>query len=87
MLIGEELYDSAGDLVCSLPVSPRGWQFLSDIIPAQLAAERLSRLRGVDCDTLRYCSYIVENEGGILPDDKESQLAGTAPVTKGGNHD
>jgi glucosamine--fructose-6-phosphate aminotransferase (isomerizing) len=87
MLIGEELSDSASDLVCSLPVSPRGWQFLSDIIPAQLAAERLSRLRGVDCDTLRYCSYIVENEGGILPDDKESQLAGTAPVTKGGNHD
>jgi glutamine---fructose-6-phosphate transaminase (isomerizing) len=87
MLIGEELPDSAGDLVCSLPVSPRGWQFLSDIIPAQLAAERLSRLRGVDCDILRYCSYIVENEGGILPDDKESQLAGTAPVTKGGNHD
>jgi glutamine---fructose-6-phosphate transaminase (isomerizing) len=87
MLIGEELSDSAGDLVCSLPVSPRGWQFLSDIIPAQLAAERLSRLRGVDCDTLRYCSYIVENEGGILHDDKESQLAGTAPVTKGGNHD
>jgi fructoselysine-6-P-deglycase FrlB-like protein len=87
MLIGEELSDAAGDLVCSLPVSPRGWQFLSDIIPAQLAAERLSRLRGVDCDTLRYCSYIVENEGGILRDDKESQLAGTAPVSKGRNHD
>jgi glutamine---fructose-6-phosphate transaminase (isomerizing) len=87
MLIGEELSNSAGDLVCSLPVSPRGWQFLADIIPAQLAAERLSRLRGVDCDSLRYCSYIVKNEGGILRDDKESRLAGTAPVTKGGNHD
>jgi glutamine---fructose-6-phosphate transaminase (isomerizing) len=87
MLIGEGLSDSAGDLVCSLPVSPRGWQFLTDIIPAQLAAERLSRLRGVDCDSLRYCSYIVENEGGILQDDKESQLAGTVPVTKGRNRD
>jgi glucosamine--fructose-6-phosphate aminotransferase (isomerizing) len=87
MLIGEELPDSAGDLVCSLPVSPRGWQFLADIIPAQLAAERLSRLREVDCDSLRYCSYIVENEGGLLQDNKELQLSGTAPVTEGKNHD
>jgi glucosamine--fructose-6-phosphate aminotransferase (isomerizing) len=87
MLIGEGLSDSAGDLVCSLPISPRGWQFLADIIPVQLAAERLSRLRGVDCDSLRYCSYIVENEGGILQGDKESQLAGTVPVTQGRNHD
>jgi glutamine---fructose-6-phosphate transaminase (isomerizing) len=66
MLIGEGLHDEDGDLVFSLPRSPRGWQFLSDIIPAQIAAERLSRLRGVDCDSLRFCPYIVENEGGIL---------------------
>jgi glutamine---fructose-6-phosphate transaminase (isomerizing) len=66
MLIGEGLPDDAGDLVLSLPKSPRGWQFLIDIIPAQIAAERLSRLRGVDCDSLRFCPYIVENEGGII---------------------
>jgi glutamine---fructose-6-phosphate transaminase (isomerizing) len=66
MLIGEGLSDDAGDLVFSLPKSPRGWQFLIDVIPAQLAAERLSRLRGVDCDSLRLCPYIVENEGGII---------------------
>jgi glucosamine--fructose-6-phosphate aminotransferase (isomerizing) len=66
MLIGEGLSDGAGDLVFSLPASPRGWQFLIDIIPAQLAAERFSRLRGVDCDSLRFCPYIVENEGGII---------------------
>jgi glutamine---fructose-6-phosphate transaminase (isomerizing) len=66
MLIGEGLSDDAGDLVFSLPKSPRGWQFLIDVIPGQLAAERLSRLRGVDCDSLRLCPYIVENEGGII---------------------
>jgi glucosamine--fructose-6-phosphate aminotransferase (isomerizing) len=66
MLIGEDLSDRAGDLVFSLPGSPQGWQFLIDVIPAQLAAERLSRLRGVDCDSLRFCPYIVENEGGII---------------------
>jgi glucosamine--fructose-6-phosphate aminotransferase (isomerizing) len=66
MLIGEELPDAAADLVFTLPRSPRGWQFLVDIIPAQIAAERLSRLRGVDCDSLRFCPYIVENEGGLI---------------------
>jgi glucosamine--fructose-6-phosphate aminotransferase (isomerizing) len=66
MLIGEGLPDDAGDLIFSLPKSPQGWQFLIDIIPAQIAAERLSRLRGVDCDSLRFCPYIVENEGGII---------------------
>jgi glucosamine--fructose-6-phosphate aminotransferase (isomerizing) len=66
MLIGEELSDDDGDLVFPLPRSPRGWQFLIDIIPAQIAAERLSRLRGVDCDSLQFCPYIVENEGGII---------------------
>jgi len=66
MVIGEGLCDVAGAVVFSLPRSPRGWQFLIDIIPAQLAAERLSRLRGVDCDSLRFCPYIVENEGGII---------------------
>jgi glutamine---fructose-6-phosphate transaminase (isomerizing) len=66
MLIGEGLSDGDGDLVFSLPRSPHGWQFLTDVIPAQLAAEWLSRLRGVDCDSLRFCPYIVENEGGII---------------------
>jgi glucosamine--fructose-6-phosphate aminotransferase (isomerizing) len=66
MLIGEGLSDGAGDLVFSLPRSTQGWQFLIDVIPAQLAAERFSRLRGVDCDSLRFCPYIVENEGGII---------------------
>jgi len=66
MLIGEGLSEGAGDLIFSLPRSPRGWQFLIDIIPSQLAAERLSRLRGADCDSLRFCPYIVENEGGII---------------------
>lgn len=70
MLIGERLPAQTGDLVIPLPSSPQGWQFLVDIIPVQLAAERLARLRGVDCDSLRYCSYIVEDEGGIIQETK-----------------
>jgi len=39
---------------------------LIDIIPAQLAAEKLARLSGADSDTFRYCSFIVEDEFGLL---------------------
>ena len=66
MLIGEKLPRNAGDLVCQLPISPPHWQFVVDVLPIQLAAERLSRLSGADCDSLRICSYVVEDEHGLL---------------------
>ena len=66
MLIGENLPRDAGDLVCQLPSSPADWQFVVDVLPIQLAAERLSRLAGVDCDSFRVCSYVVEDEHGLL---------------------
>lgn len=66
MLIGQDIPNDAGDLVFQLPSSPPGWQFLIDIIPAQLAAEKLAQLSGVDSDTFRYCSFIVEDEYGLL---------------------
>ncbi len=67
MLIGQELAPVAADLVLRLPYIPPAWQFLIDSFPVQLVAERLARLRGVDCDAFRICSYIVESEGGLLP--------------------
>jgi glucosamine--fructose-6-phosphate aminotransferase (isomerizing) len=66
MLVGQDLPEDAGDLIFQLPRVPPEWQFLIDIMPAQLAAERLARLSGVDCDTFRLCSYVVEDEGGLL---------------------
>ena len=66
MLIGEKLPRDAGDLVCQLPSAPADWQFVIDVLPIQLAAERLSRLVGVDCDSFRVCSYVVEDEHGLL---------------------
>lgn len=66
MLIGENLPQNAGDLACQLPTSPPHWQFVIDVLPIQLAAERLSRLSGVDCDSFRICSYVVEDEHGLL---------------------
>jgi hypothetical protein len=69
MLIGQKLSAEDGDLVFVLPEIRPEWQFLIDIFPAQLAVERLSHLRGVDCDSLRVCSYVVETENGIIGDD------------------
>jgi glutamine---fructose-6-phosphate transaminase (isomerizing) len=65
LLIGQNIPSGEGDVVFSLPKVLGDWQFVIDIIPAQLAAEYLSRLRGVDCDSFRICPYIVENEGGL----------------------
>ncbi len=75
MLIGQQLPEDAGDLMFQLPHIPREWQFLIDVLPAQLAAERLARLSGVDCDSFRICSYIVEDEYGLLHEG-ESVLKG-----------
>jgi glutamine---fructose-6-phosphate transaminase (isomerizing) len=69
MLIGQNIPEDAGNLVFQLPSAPPGWQFLIDIIPAQLAAEKLAELSGVDSDTFRYCSFIVEDEYGLLPEE------------------
>jgi glucosamine--fructose-6-phosphate aminotransferase (isomerizing) len=75
MVIGERLPSDAADLVCQLPTSPRHWQFAIDMLPIQLAAERLSRLRGVDCDSFRICSYVVESEYGLTQKKAEAPSA------------
>jgi glutamine---fructose-6-phosphate transaminase (isomerizing) len=73
MLIGQKVPEDAGDLVFQIPAIPAEWQFLIDIIPPQLVAERLAGLSGVDCDTFRLSSFIVEEEGGLLPKEAEKK--------------
>jgi len=53
-------------LTLQLPGIPAPWQFLVDCIPVQLAAEQLARLSGEDSDTFRLCSFVVEDEAGLL---------------------
>ena len=64
---GEAAGKAAENLVFQLPPIPSEWQFLVDIIPAQLVADKLAALSGVDCDTFRLCSFVVEDDGGLLP--------------------
>jgi glucosamine--fructose-6-phosphate aminotransferase (isomerizing) len=66
MLIGQGIPADAVDLVFELPKIAGQWQFLVDCIPAQLAAEQLARLSGEDSDTFRLCSFVVEDEAGLL---------------------
>jgi glucosamine--fructose-6-phosphate aminotransferase (isomerizing) len=67
MLTGYDLPVDSGDLVFQLPKIPAQWQFLTDVFPVQLAADRLALLAGVDCDLFRFASYIVEDDFGLLP--------------------
>src|SRR5262249_20156281 len=66
LLIGQGVPADAVDLVLELPKIAGEWQFLVDCIPAQLAAEQLARMSGVDSDTFRLCSFVVEDEAGLL---------------------
>jgi glucosamine--fructose-6-phosphate aminotransferase (isomerizing) len=70
LLVGQDLPDEGRSF--RLPAVDPGWQFLLDAVPLQLAAERAARARGVDCDTFRLCSYVVETSEGLR-----------APATKG----
>jgi glucosamine--fructose-6-phosphate aminotransferase (isomerizing) len=65
LLVGQDLPAGRSELQFDLPRAPAGWQPLIDIIPAQLAAERLARVRGEDPDSFRYCPYIIEHEAGL----------------------
>ncbi len=56
MLIGQRLPNDAA--------AP--WQFLIDIIPAQLVAERLARLSESDPDKFNLSKFVVEDESGLL---------------------
>jgi glucosamine--fructose-6-phosphate aminotransferase (isomerizing) len=65
LLIGHDIPEDAAELVFEVPSMPAGWQFLVDIFPVQLAAERLSVLSGNDCDSFRLASYIVRDDAGL----------------------
>jgi glucosamine--fructose-6-phosphate aminotransferase (isomerizing) len=76
LLIGQHVPADTGDLVLEIPAVRPEWQFLTDIIPIQIAAERLAYLGNQDCDSFRICPYIVEDEGGLVkPDGRLEEVA------------
>lgn len=65
MAVGADLAGVEADLALEVPAMPPGWQFLVDVIPPQLVAERLAARRGENPDGFRYCSFVVEGEAGL----------------------
>lgn len=69
LLIGQNLPKDAASLTLELPALPAefsAWQFLADIIPAQLASAHLAEQLGADSDSFFICPYIIESEGGLV---------------------
>jgi fructoselysine-6-P-deglycase FrlB-like protein len=48
-----------------------------------IAAERLAQLRGVDCDSFRYSSFIVEDEYGLLREEAGAPRMRSSPTPLG----
>lgn len=65
MVIGQNVTEDPRDLWFNLPSVPPDWQFLTDIVPVQIAAETYAMLRGHDCDRFQISSYVVESEDGL----------------------
>jgi glucosamine 6-phosphate synthetase-like amidotransferase/phosphosugar isomerase protein len=65
LLIGQRASETTRDLLLEVPHIDSEWQFVVDIMPMQIAAERLAVRAGRDCDSFRLCSYVVTDEGGL----------------------
>jgi glucosamine--fructose-6-phosphate aminotransferase (isomerizing) len=81
-LIGQNLPQDSAPLLFEIPPVPAAWQFVVDMIPMQLAAEALARLGGVDSDSFRFCSYVVEDEHGLLHTTEKKAGVGPAGSQK-----
>jgi len=63
--MGSDMPAGLEGLVLEIPAVPYPFQPIINIIPMQLAAEQLSRLKGEDCDSFRFCMPVVDREGGL----------------------
>jgi fructoselysine-6-P-deglycase FrlB-like protein len=69
MVIGPDVRPDAADLVLPIHRIPRQlshWQFLVDVIPAQLLSAEFARYRGANCNEFAFCPYVIESEGGLV---------------------
>lgn len=64
-VIGNTERGNAAFRLIGVPEVQEGIQPLVNIIPMQLAAQRFAKKRGEDSDGFRYCTLVVEKEGGL----------------------
>jgi glucosamine--fructose-6-phosphate aminotransferase (isomerizing) len=65
LTIGTNLPADLKGIKIEMPDIIHTFQPLINVIPIQLAAELFSRIKGEDCDSFRYCNFVVESEGGL----------------------
>jgi glucosamine--fructose-6-phosphate aminotransferase (isomerizing) len=63
--IGHNLPADLKGLKIEIPEIMYSFQPIINIIPMQIANEKFSRLKGEDCDSFRFCNFVVEHEGGL----------------------
>ncbi|MBX2920839.1 MAG: SIS domain-containing protein [Chitinophagaceae bacterium] len=65
LMIGDDLPDIAGAEGINIPALPSFFSPVVNIIPLQIAAEKLARQKNIDPDNFYFCNFIVETEGGL----------------------
>ncbi|MBX3256640.1 MAG: SIS domain-containing protein [Chitinophagaceae bacterium] len=65
LMIGNDLPGDTGAEIIILPSIPGLFSPVINIMPVQLAAEKLARKKGIDPDNFYFCNFIVETEGGL----------------------
>jgi glucosamine--fructose-6-phosphate aminotransferase (isomerizing) len=65
LTIGENLPADLKGLKIEMPAIPYSFQPLVNVIPMQLAVDRLAGIKREDCDSFRFCNFVVEQEGGL----------------------
>lgn len=63
--IGHNLPAALKGHAIEIPACPWLFSPVINIIPMQLAAEKLAGMKGIDPDVFFYCNFIVESEGGL----------------------
>ena len=65
LTIGNNLPADLKGLKIEMPGILYSFQPIINIIPMQLAVDRFANKKGVDCDSFRFCNFVVEHEGGL----------------------
>lgn len=65
LTIGNNLPVELKGLKIEMPEISYSFQPVINIIPMQLAADKLAGIKGEDCDSFRFCNFVVEHEGGL----------------------
>lgn len=65
LTVGNKLPADLKGLKIEMPEILYSFQPLINIIPMQLAVDRFASIKGEDCDSFRFCNFVVEHEGGL----------------------